>query len=151
MIPGMGGGNPRQLAMMMKKLGIDVEEIEGVEEVVVRTKTHEYRFAKASVSIMRAHGTETWQIVGKPSKKERAAAGAQDTPPARAQGSTPASGSAGGLKNPMGEAGPTPPLEVSDDDVKFVMKETGKDAATCRKALEASGGDLAEAIVRLSS
>ena len=36
MMPGMGG-NPRQMAMMMKKLGIDVTEVDGVQEIVVKT------------------------------------------------------------------------------------------------------------------
>jgi nascent polypeptide-associated complex subunit alpha len=32
----------------------------------------------------------------------------------------------------------------------MVMEQTGKDHATAKKALEATGGDIAEAIVRLS-
>jgi NACalpha-BTF3-like transcription factor len=160
MIPGMGGANPRQLAMMMKKLGIDVEEIDGVEEVVVRTRSHEYRFSKAQVSIMRAQGSETWQIVGKPAKTERAGVGGSTTGAGKAAtgGSTSgASGKGAGKgpedatgERPIIETGAAPPPAITDEDVRLVMKETGKDATTARKTLESCGGDLAEAILRLS-
>jgi len=65
MIPG-AGMNPRQMSMMMKKLGIDVNEIPDVQEVVVRTPARDYVFREASVSVMKAQGTETWQISGNP-------------------------------------------------------------------------------------
>jgi hypothetical protein len=53
MLPGMGGGmDPRQMSMMMKKLGIDVRDIEGVQQVVVRTAAKDYVFDKATVSVM---------------------------------------------------------------------------------------------------
>jgi len=39
--------------------------------------------------------------------------------------------------------------EISDDDVKFVQEQTGADAASARKALEETHGDMAEAIIRL--
>jgi alpha-NAC-related protein len=42
------------------------------------------------------------------------------------------------------------PLEISDDDVKFVQEQTGEqDAALVRKTLEESRGDIAEAILKL--
>ncbi len=67
MLPGMGGGmDPRQMSMMMKKLGIDVEEIEDVQEIVIKTPDKDYVFTDASVSIMKAQGSETWQISGTP-------------------------------------------------------------------------------------
>lgn len=65
MLPG-AGMDPRQMSMMMKKLGIDVDEIEGVHEVVVKTADRDYVFKDASVSVMKAQGTETWQVSGAP-------------------------------------------------------------------------------------
>jgi nascent polypeptide-associated complex subunit alpha len=70
MIPGLGGGNPRQMAMMMKKLGIDVRDIHDVQEVVIRTPTKDYVFTDATVSVMKAQGVETWQISGSPEERE---------------------------------------------------------------------------------
>lgn len=113
MLPG-GGMNPRQMAAMMKKLGIDVREVDA-EEVIVRTATTEYVFRAPSVSIMRAQGTETWQISGKPEQRERKVE-----------------------------------LAIGEDDVAVVAEQTGRSKEEARRALEASNGDLAEAILKLS-
>jgi nascent polypeptide-associated complex subunit alpha len=66
MIPGLGAGNPRQMALMMKKLGIDVLDIPNVLEVIVKTADKDYVFKDASVSVMKAQGVETWQLSGTP-------------------------------------------------------------------------------------
>lgn len=39
--------------------------------------------------------------------------------------------------------------EISEDDIKTVMDQTGSDAEAARKALEDAKGDLAEAILKL--
>ena len=41
--------------------------------------------------------------------------------------------------------------DISEEDVKTVMEQTGKDEETCRKAIEEHDGDLAEAIIELKS
>jgi nascent polypeptide-associated complex subunit alpha len=69
MIPGMGG-DPRQMQMMMKKLGINVQDVDGVQEIIVRTASKDYIFTEAQVTIMKASGTETWQISGTPTTVE---------------------------------------------------------------------------------
>ncbi|MEK6986260.1 MAG: nascent polypeptide-associated complex protein [Candidatus Thermoplasmatota archaeon] len=131
MMPGM---DPRQMAMMMKRMGVEMADIDGVEEVLVRTKTVEYRFRKASVSVVRAQGSETWQIQGKPEKTPRGAETATSAavPPTTA---------------PQ----PPAPTPISADDVRLVMEQTGRSNAEARAALEATNGDLAEAIVRLGT
>ena len=68
--------DPRQMSMMMKKLGIDVRDIEGVQRVVVHTASKDYVFDKATVSVMKAQGVETWQVSGKPRTVEKGAAAA---------------------------------------------------------------------------
>ena len=40
---------------------------------------------------------------------------------------------------------------ISEEDIAMVMEKTGKSEDEARKALEECGGDLAEAIVKLSS
>jgi len=42
-------------------------------------------------------------------------------------------------------------LEIPADDIKLVMEQTGVSEDEARKALKSSNGDLAEAIVALSS
>lgn len=116
MLPGMGGGmNPRQMSQMMKKLGIDVQELDDVQEVVIRTPGKDYVFKEASVSVMKAQGVETWQVSGTPEAVEHEVR-----------------------------------LDASPEDVRMVVEQTGCDEATARATLEATNGDLAEAIVRLS-
>jgi len=61
-----GNMNPRQMKQMMKRLGINVREIENVEEIIIRTDTKEYIFDRAEVTIMDAQGQKTYQITGRP-------------------------------------------------------------------------------------
>ena len=58
--------NPRQMNQMMKKLGINVKEIENVKKVVIQTDKKEYIFDDAEVTIMDAQGQKTFQISGRP-------------------------------------------------------------------------------------
>ena len=143
--------DPRQMSMMMKKLGIDVRDIEGVQEVVVRTATKDYVFDKASVSVMKAQGVETWQVSGKPRTVEKAGSAAS----AGSAGPAGSAGSAGATKgSPAQPSAPAAPAdeayEPTSDDIALVAKETGKGLAESKAALVATKGDLAEAILRLS-
>ena len=58
--------NPRQMNQMMKKLGINVKEIENVKKVVIQTDKKEYIFDDAEVTIMDSQGQKTFQISGRP-------------------------------------------------------------------------------------
>ncbi|MCX9025280.1 MAG: nascent polypeptide-associated complex protein [Candidatus Methanoperedens sp.] len=72
MFPGLGRGiNPRKMASMMKQMGIDVTEIENVEEVIIRTPQKDIIFKDAEVSIMDARGMKTYQIIGTPQEVVR--------------------------------------------------------------------------------
>ena len=72
MFPGLGKGiNPRKMASMMKQIGIDINEIENVEEVIIRTPEKDIVFKDAQVSIMDARGTKTYQVVGTPQEIAR--------------------------------------------------------------------------------
>ena len=125
MIPGVPGGrvNPRQLKAAMKRMGIETENLEGVEEVVIRTATKEYVFKSAEVSAMTVQGQKTWQIVGEPIVMNRKTAGA-----------------------------PAPPkAAISEEDVDLVAEKAGVSKAVARKALEEADGEPAEAIIRLMS
>jgi len=72
MFPGLGKGiNPRKMASMMKQMGIDVNEIENVEEVIIRTPEKDIVFKDAQVTIMDARGMKTYQVVGTPQEVVR--------------------------------------------------------------------------------
>ncbi len=124
MIPG-GRMNPKQMKQMMKRLGIEQEEIAGVEEVVIRTATKEYIFTKAQVTMMTVQGQKTVQIVGEPLIRERR--DVQERPAAPVK------------------------IVIPDEDVALVAEKAGVSEAEARKALEECGGEPAEAIIRLMS
>ncbi len=74
MFPGLGRGiNPRKMASMMKQMGIDINEVENVEEVIIRTPEKDIIFKNAEVSIMDARGMKTYQVVGTPQEVPREA------------------------------------------------------------------------------
>jgi nascent polypeptide-associated complex subunit alpha len=117
---------------MMRQLGIDVQDVEDVQEVVIRTPTKDIVFDAPSVTIMTAQGQKTYQVVGNPKV-------------------VPKSGGAAPPASPK-SAPPPPPvkLAIPEEDVTLVAQQAGKSPTEARKALEASNGDIAEAIVRLT-
>lgn len=74
MLPGIGGKgmSPKKMKQMMKQMGISIEEIEGVEEVVIKTADKEIVFQDVAVTIMIAQGNKSYQIVGTPEERARA-------------------------------------------------------------------------------
>jgi len=117
-----GRMNPRQMQQMMKRLGINVKEIENVEEIIIRTDTKEYIFDKAEVTIMDAQGQKTYQISGRPRVVDRESA---KKPEEKEEG-------------------------IPQSDIDLVAEQTGKSKADAKKALEETDGDIAEAILKLS-
>ena len=63
MIPG-GMRNQRQMEMAMRRLGMTTEPIDGVEEVIIRTKDKEHVFRSPEVTILQVQGVKTYQVVG---------------------------------------------------------------------------------------
>jgi len=120
MMPG-GRMNPKQMKAMMKRMGIDQEEMEGVDEVVIRTRTKELVFKNPSVMAVTVQGQKTYQVVGSPQERERTA------------------------ERPKEEGG------IPEEDIKLVMSQTGCTAADARKALEETDGAPAEAILKIMS
>jgi nascent polypeptide-associated complex subunit alpha len=68
MFPGMGGRgvSSKQMKQMMRKYGMNVDEITGVEEIVIKTSTQDYVFKDAEVTVIDIQGQKTFQIVGNP-------------------------------------------------------------------------------------
>ncbi|WP_209681477.1 nascent polypeptide-associated complex protein [Methanohalophilus levihalophilus] len=116
MIPGMGGKgmNPKKLKQMMKQMGININELADVEQVIIRMPDREIIFNDANVTIMNAQGVDTYQIVGTPEEVARE-------------------------------------LEIPEDDIRLVMEQANVSEDEAKQALKNANGDLAEAIVALSS
>ena len=118
---GRGGMNPRQMNQMMKKMGITTEEVDAVE-VIIRTRDSEIYIKDPSVTMMKVQGNTTFQIEGK-----------STTRPITKDGDASVS------------EGPTIPAE----DISLVAAQAGVSDDEAKQALIETGGDLAEAIVKL--
>lgn len=125
MIPGMGGRNinPKRLQAMMRQMGIEMEDIDDVEEVVIRTETRDIVIKPAEVSRVTQQGQVSWQVVGKATETPRAATAATPAEP----------------------AGP----KFTEEDVALVAGQANVSKEEARKALEATDGQPAEAILKL--
>ncbi len=133
MLPG-GMRNQRQMEQMMRRMGMSTEEVPGVEEVVIRTKTKEHVFRAPEVTILTVQGTRTYQVVGNPEIRARGAA------------STPAAGAPAAAA-----AVPPPPSGPPEEDVRLVMDQANVSHEEAVEALFQSHGEPAEAILKLLS
>jgi nascent polypeptide-associated complex subunit alpha len=111
MLPGM---NPKKMKQMMKQLGMQVEQIEDVSQIVITTPKGQYIFDNAEVSAMTMQGVTTYQVLGEPRFE------------------------------------PAAPL-IPAEDVRLVVDQTGATEEAAKKVLAETKGDIAEAIMRLSS
>ena len=116
--------NPRQMKQMMKRAGIKMEELDDVQEVIIRTKSKDYRVTQAQVQVVDMHGQKSYQIAGVTEELAKGAAGEA------------------GAEAPSGPAIPA-------EDIALVAERTGASEAEARKALEECNGEVAEAIIKL--
>ncbi|MDD4567335.1 MAG: nascent polypeptide-associated complex protein [Methanoculleus chikugoensis] len=56
--------NPKKMKQMMKQMGMEMEEIEGVEKVVIYTPAGNYVFDDAQVVATTMQGVTTYQLTG---------------------------------------------------------------------------------------
>jgi nascent polypeptide-associated complex subunit alpha len=129
MIPG-GPRNAKQMQMMMRRLGMTTEAIDGVEEVIVRTKETEHVFKAPEVTIMVVQGTKTYQVVGSPVIRPRRA-------------EAPSAGAA--------PAAPPAPTGPPEEDIELVMSQAEVAREDAVRALREADGAPAEAIMKILS
>jgi len=98
----------------MKKLGMQVEPIEDVQSIVIKTPKGNWIFDAAEVTAMTMQGTTTYQVTGNPRFEEAA-------------------------------------VEIPAEDVAMVAEQAQVSPEKAKEALVATKGDIAEAIVKLSS
>ena len=130
MMPGMRGVNPRQVKQAMKRMGIETEELQGVTEVVIRTRDKQIVITEAEVTVMKVQGQKTYQIVGEDKVLPLGQAPREDAQAV--------------------QAAPAPP-SVPEEDVQLVMSQTGASREKAMEALKACDGQPAEAIIKLLS
>ncbi len=121
---GFRGLSPKQMARMMKKMGIEQNELKGVKEVIIRFEDKEWQIANAQVMVIKQAGNESYQVSG--NKIERGL-------------------TSGGEVTEVAES----EIEIPVEDAALVAGQTGVDIETAIETLKETGGDLAAAILKL--
>jgi nascent polypeptide-associated complex subunit alpha len=116
---GKPGG--RDAMRMMQKMGMKVDEIGNVSQVIIKTDTRDLVIEEPSVTMVTVQGQVMYQIAG-----------------GRVSASSPV---------PQTPSPATP----TDADVQLVAQQTGRSTEESRRALEEAGGDLAKAILALKA
>jgi nascent polypeptide-associated complex subunit alpha len=122
---GRGGMSPKKMKGMLKNMGISIDELENVSEVIIRMPDREIVITNPSVAIMDAQGTRSYQISG--DAAERTVSGA-DAEPTQERA-----------------------IEIPDSDVQLVAAQTGANLPEAKAALQEAKGDLAAAIMKLTT
>jgi nascent polypeptide-associated complex subunit alpha len=119
------------MEMMMKRLGMATENLDGVEEVIIRTRDKEHVFKAPEVTILTVQGVRTYQVVGNSEVRKRTASTA----------------AAAGPASPTAPEPPGPP----EEDIELVMAQSGAERDEAIAALEETHGAPAEAIMQILS
>jgi nascent polypeptide-associated complex subunit alpha len=106
---------------MMQRMGMSMDGVEDVQEVVIRTPSKDIVIEQPEVAILNMQGQRIYQVVG---------GIVTEKAPERKTASKPA---------------------VSEEDARLVADQTGKSLEEAKKALIECEGDLAKAILLLQS
>ena len=107
----------RDALRMMQKMGMNVNELENVEEVLIKTTDKTVIIEKPNVTLITMQGQNMYQVAG------------------------------GFIKEAATDTHTI--LEITEEDIKLVVEQTGKTLDEAKKALEEADGDLAKAILKL--
>jgi len=114
--------SPRDLRRLSKRLGLSMEELSGVREVRILLEDGRcIVFDLPKVVKLRAQGVEIYQVMGESRVVEAPAPEAAEE------------------------------LEIPEEDVQLVAEQAGVSLEEARRALIETGGDLAQAIMLLTS
>jgi len=115
--------NPREQRRMMQRMGMNMDSVPDVTEVVIKTSRKEITIEHPEVAILEMQGQKIFQVIG--GKVSEMAA--ERTSPSASK------------------------ISVSEADVQLVSGQTGRSVEEARRALEECEGDLAKAILLLQS
>ncbi|HLQ03229.1 MAG TPA: nascent polypeptide-associated complex protein [Nitrososphaerales archaeon] len=105
----------RQARRMMERMGINMKEMPGVEEVIIRTTEKEIHIRNATVSEVNAQGNRVFQVVGEVEEVARER------------------------------------KTFSDEDILLVQQQANVTREKAIAALEEAEGEVARAILKLTS
>ena len=117
--------NPREQKRMMQRMGMNMDTVADVQQVIIRTADKDIVIDKPEVAILQVQGQKMYQIIGgqvsEQAPSQRGASAAVVAP------------------------------AFSEEDVQLVADQTGKSLEKAKEALQECGGDLAKAILLLQS
>ena len=117
--------NPREQKRMMQRMGMNMDSVGDVKQVIIRTADKDIVIDEPEVAILQVQGQKMYQVIGgqvseqAPSQRGATAAAAKPT--------------------------------FSEEDVQLVADQTGKSLEKAKEALQECDGDLAKAILLLQS
>ncbi|RLI30515.1 nascent polypeptide-associated complex protein [Candidatus Bathyarchaeota archaeon] len=114
----------RELKRIMGKFGVNTKEVEDVKEVILKTSTKEIIIQDPMVTLLEVQGQKIFQIFGE--KVEEKTLSEE-------------------LKPLEGDE------KISDEDVLLVAQQANVDFEEAKAALKECKGDLAQAILMLTS
>ena len=117
--------NPREQKRMMQRMGMNMDSVPDVQQVIIRTASKDIVIDEPEVAILQVQGQKMYQVIGGQVSEQ--------TPSTRGA--------------PAAAAKPA----FSEEDVQLVADQTGKSLEKAKEALEECGGDLAKAILLLQS
>ena len=117
--------NPREARRMMQRMGMSMDNVNDVQQVIIRTPTKDIVIDQPEVAILNMSGQKMYQVVG-------------GTVTEQAPGTAVAAASA-------------KTFVASEEDVRLVADQTGKSVEEAKRVLEECEGDLAKAILLLQS
>lgn len=106
----------RELRRMLDKMGLDMKQLDNVEEVLIRTNEKEILIRSPNVSELKSQGSTIFQVAGDDIEEKQ-----REVP------------------------------KYSDEDVMLVAQQTGVSKEVAIKALTDAQGDLARAILSLTT
>ena len=109
-------GNNRQMRRMMDKMGLDMQEMSNVQEVIIKTDKKEIIIQKPSVTEMKAQDSSIFTVTADSYEEKE-------------------------LEVPI----------FSDEDIELVCLQANVDAEKAKEALAEAKGDLAQAILILTT
>jgi len=118
------------MARMMKKMGIEQKEIDGVKEVIIRFDDKEWVISNVQLSMIKQAGSESFQVTG--TRNERQISGKIES-----------------KIETTSEDVVEKKVEIPIEDAALVASQTGVDIQVAKQALEETDGDLAAAILKL--
>jgi nascent polypeptide-associated complex subunit alpha len=117
--------NPREQKRKMQRMGMNMDSVADVQQVIIRTADKDIVIDEPEVAILQVQGQKMYQVIG----------GQVSEQAPSQRGATVAA------------AKPT----FSEEDMQLVADQTGKSLEKAKEALHECGGDLAKAILLLQS